>query len=492
MAQGLSVSRLVSVTINLAPLAPARRGFGTLLILGDSLVINASERIRSYSGIEGVATDFGINAAEYKGAALYFGQSPRPRSLCIGRWVRVDSAALIKGAALTSTEQLIATWQLITTGSFRITIDGVVKTLSALDFSGAANLNAVATLITTALSSSGVCTWDGSSFIITSATTGETSTMSYATATGAGTDISALLKMTLATGLAPVQGYDAESPAEATAVLADMSSDWYGLAFCASVMPTIEQAIEVAALVQAFTTSRIYGVTETDTRVLDATYVDDIASEMMALGYTRTFTQYSPNVNAVCSFMGRAFSVNFNANRSTITMMYKQEPGINAELLTETQAKTLQEKRCNVFVRYDNDTSIIQYGVMSGPAWFDEIHGLDWLQNAIQNSVYTLLYGSLTKIPQTNAGSNQIVNEINSVCDEAVNNGLVAPGQWNQDGFGQIERGSFLKTGFYIFAQPMELQAQSERETRKAPPITVAVKLAGAIQEVDVIVNVNR
>lgn len=492
MAQGLSVSRLVSVTINLSPLAPARRGFGTLLILGDSSVINPVERIRSYTGIEGVANDFGTSASEYKAAAAYFGQTPRPRSLAIGRWVRTASAALLKGAVLTPTQQIIATWQAITTGSFKITIDGVVVTATAMDFSGAANLNAVAAIIQTKIAAAGTCIFNGGQFIITSITTGVASTISFAEPTGAGADISTMLKMTSALGLAPIQGADAETPVEAVAVLADMSSLWYGLAFSATVMPTIDEAKDVAAFVQASTVSRIYGITETDTRVLDAGYTTDIPSIMKGLAYTRTFVQYSPNVVAICSFFGRAFAVNFNANRSTITMMYKQEPGITPELITETQAATLKDKRCNVFVTYDNDTSIIQYGVMSGPAYFDEIHGLDWLQNAVQNSIYTLLYTSNTKIPQTDAGSNQLVNEVNKCLDESVNNGLVAPGVWNQDGFGQLERGQFLKSGYYVYIQPMALQAQSERETRKAPPISVAAKLAGAIQEVDVIINVNR
>ena len=34
--------------------------------------------------------------------------------------------------------------------------------------------------------------------------------------------------------------------------------------------------------------------------------------------------------------------------------MYKQEPGVLAELLSETQAQALKAKRCNVFVRYQN------------------------------------------------------------------------------------------------------------------------------------------
>ena len=81
---------------------------------------------------------------------------------------------------------------------------------------------------------------------------------------------------------------------------------------------------------------------------------------------------------------------------------------------------------------------------------------------------------------------------ISGVMREALNNGLIAEGQWNADGFGQLERGQMLNNGFYIFTQPMALQDQSIREQRIAPPIQVAIKLAGAIQECDVIIDVNR
>jgi hypothetical protein len=267
---------------------------------------------------------------------------------------------------------------------------------------------------------------------------------------------------------------------------------WYGLTFAASTMPTDDQAVDVAAFIQGASITRIFGFTETDTRVLDAAWTTDMASRLKALNYTRSFVTYSANKYAVASMFGRAFSVNFSANRSTITLMYKQEPGVVAELLTETQAQTLKAKRCNVFVQYQNDTAIIQYGVMSGQAYFDEIHGLDWFTDALQTALYNLLYQSKTKIPQTDAGQNQLVNTASNVCAEAINNGLVAPGQWNADGFGQLERGQFLTEGFYIYTQPMALQDQSIREQRIAPPIQIALKLAGAIHEIDAIVDVNR
>lgn len=487
---GLSVSRLVNVVINLSPLAAARRSFGILMVAGDSNVINGVERFRTYVTYEGVVADFGTEAPEAKAAALYFGQTPKPKTMMVGRWFQAASAGFNEGGILSLSQQAIGNFNTINNGGFVIHIDGVTKTLTGLDFTGETNLNGVASVINDSLTG-GVVSWTGSQFIVTSNTTGTSSIVGYATA-GSGTDISALLKLTSSTAIALIAGYAAETPVACAAVLADKSATWYGLMFQASVQPTDDQDIAVCDFIEALDLKRIFGVTITDTSVLSAEVTSDLASRMMDGAYKQSFNQYSENAYAIASLFGRMFSVDFNANRSTITLMYKQEPGVTGEELTENQATVLKNKHCNVFVNYVNDTIIIQYGVMSGPAYIDEIHGLDWFQDAVQNACYNVLYQSSTKIPQTDAGVNQLTNAISAVCDQAVNNGLIAPGVWNADGFGQLSTGQYLKTGYYVLAQSVDLQAQADREARKAPPIQVAIKLAGAIQEVDVIVNVNR
>ena len=162
------------------------------------------------------------------------------------------------------------------------------------------------------------------------------------------------------------------------------------------------------------------------------------------------------------------------------------------ETLTESQAQTLRTKHCNVFVNYNNTTAIIQEGVMANGYFFDEVHGTDWLQNRIQTDVYNLLYQSTTKIPQTDEGTHRIVNVIEAACVQAVVNGLSAPGVWTAGGFGQLSPGDVLTKGFYVYAPPVATQDQADREARKSVPIQVAVKLAGAVHFVGVIVNVNR
>lgn len=486
----LPVSRLVRAQINLSPLAAAPRSFGILNIAGDSGVINGLERFRTYTTYEGVIADFGVNAPEAKGAQLYFSQVPKPNTLMISRWLRVASAGFNQGSILSATEQLIATWNAITSGGINITIDGVAKVLTGLNFSASANLNAVAAVIDAALTGATV-TWTGSRFLVTSDTTGIASIVSYATV-GGGTDISGVMKLTAAASASLVPGYAAESPAAYTAVMVNKSPLWYGLVFAASTQPTDNENLAVAAVIEPLDLRRLFGITITNTNVLDAAVTNDLASQLSALNYKSTFTQYSQNLYAVCSLFGRMFSVNFAANRSTITLMYKQEPGVTGEELTTTQADTLKAKHCNVFVNYVNSTVIIQYGVVANGSPLDEVHGLDWLQDQIQTNVYNSLYTSKTKIPQTDNGVNILVNSINAALDQGVNNGLIAPGVWNADGFGQLQAGDFLKSGYYVYAQSVALQSQADREARKAPPIIAAVKLAGAIQEVDILINVNR
>jgi Protein of unknown function (DUF3383) len=495
MPTGLAINRLVRTSINLAPLAAARRGFGVLLICGDSDVIDAVERVRTYTGLDSVADDFGTTAPEYLAAQLYFGQTPRPSTLMIGRWLRTASVGFLRGATLTTGEQAMANFTGITDGGFQIDIDGVTVDLSGnLDFSAETNLNGVASIIDTELGAAGSCVWTGSRFEIKSATTGVLSEVDFAVAPLSGTNVITLLKLSSALALTPIPGFAAEEPVDCIETMDDVSGVWFGVMFAALAanMPDTDQIVAAAGLVEGLTLDRIYGVTETDTRILDSSFTTDIASTLEPLNYKRTFVQYSANLYAVASFFGRAFSVNFSANKSTITMMYKVEPGVAAETITESQAQTLKAKRANVFVNYQNDTAIIQYGVMSGDAYFDEVHGLSWLKDAIQTSVYNVLYQGKTKIPQTDAGVNQLVNAVSKACDEGVFNGLIAQGQWNADGFGQLATGDYLTSGYYIYTQPIALQDQSIREQRISPPIQVAIKLAGAIHEVDVIVDVNR
>ena len=605
---GLSVSDLVTVTVSLTPAGAQPLSFGILMVAGDSSVINGTQRFRSYNDYNSVTQDFGVNAPESNAAQLYFGQSPQPATINIGRWLRVATAGENDGGILSSTQQALNMWQSISSGGFHVTIDGTVYSLTGIDFTAVTNLNGVATQIQAAIVGAGgtgvTCVWNGQFFTIISGTTGAgvaaigtltftgtttdgdtvsingktltfkdspststqvqiggsatataanlmayllastdalltpfsysrsgavvtvtentvgtagnsitftkssteitisgsgtltgglaPSTVGYLTAPASGTDISAMLQMTSATSQALIPGFNSETPAQCAAALCAISPLWYGLMFQASTQPTDQQNLDTAAVIEAQGISRVFGITITNTNVLSSLVTNDLASSLQAAGYTRTCTQYSQNAYAIASFFGRNFSVDYSGSNSAITVMYKQEPGVAAENLTESQAATLKAKNCNTFVNYVNDTSIVQFGVMASGIFFDIIHDTDWMQNAVQTAVYNVLYTTPTKIPQTDAGMNQITGAIAQVMQQGVDNGVIAPGTWNGPSFGSLTTGTFLKTGYYIYASPIALQSESDRAARKAPPIQVAVKLAGAIQTVDILIDVNQ
>jgi hypothetical protein len=321
----------------------------------------------------------------------------------------------------------------------------------------------------------------------------EPSSVQYASATGSGQDVSALMGLQASQALPLVPGYASESPLQAVAALDAISDAWYGLMFAASVQPSDNDNLAIAAFIEADDVTRMFGITIQNTDVLSSQVNNDLASLLKALHYEQTFTQYcSSNAYAVASIFGRLFTIDFAGQNTMIDVMYKQEPGIAAESLTTNEANVLQSKRCNVYVNYDNGTSILQYGTMAGPVFIDETYGIDAMQNAMQTAVFNVNYTSTTKVPQTDQGTNQFVNALAGVCQQFVNNGFLAPGQWNAAGFGQLVQGQFLKLGYYIFAPSVATQSESDRAARKSVPIQIAGKLAGSQQTVDVLVTVNQ
>ncbi|ULI45822.1 DUF3383 family protein [Raoultella ornithinolytica] len=285
-----------------------------------------------------------------------------------------------------------------------------------------------------------------------------------------------------------------ETVLQAVNTLMDYNS-WYGLhlAVPEADYPADADIISVAAAVEASTVSRIFGITSAAATILDAATTTDLASKLKAAKYSRSFIQYSTSSRyAALSAFARAFTVDFTGSNTTITLKFKQQPGITYETLGTPQANNLEAKNCNVYVYYENDTAILEQGVMSNGDFFDERHGLDWLQNAVQTADFNTLYTSTTKTPQTDAGTTTRIANIELVLDKAVNNGLFAPGKWTGGPMGQLSTGDTLTKGYYTWAENVDDQLQVDREARKGVPIQVAGKLAGAVHYGTVAITVVR
>jgi len=605
MPNTLPVSRLINVTINMSPQAAQGANLNTGLIMGASSVIDTGERFRAYASASAVGNDFGLTAPEYQAAALYFNQVPQPQSLLVGRWAKTATSAKLKGGLIAAAAQAMASWTVISNGGFSVTIDGVVKNITGLDFTAQTNLNGVASVISTALAAAGTCVWNANynRFEITSASSGagtaasgtitltgnpaandtvtvggtlitfvsanpvgsqvllgstaaqtaanlqaflqasadvniskcrysttlgvvtatyasvgtagnaftlaksstnitlsaatltggvNASSMTYATSPAAGTDISAQLGLVTGVASAPVNGVNGEQPVDAVnAMVTNFGRQFLGIEI-ADTSVTNTQHLAVAAYIEA-DQAHLYGITSQEAAAVDPTQTSDIGYLLKQLGYKYSFAQWSStSPYAVASMLGRLLTVNFNGNKTTITLMYKTEPGVVAESINTTQANALDGKNYNYYVNYDNSTAIIQNGWTPSGIFLDSIYNAIWFRNRVQTDLYNALYTSPTKIPQTDAGNQVLATTIESSCAAAVTNGYLAPGVWQQAGFGALNQGDTLSKGYYVYTPPISSQALSDRQARKSVPFQVAALEAGAIHSIALTVNVQR
>jgi len=497
MSIGLPVSSVINAQVNLAPQPAAVPNFNTALVLGPSTVIDVVSRFRNYYSTAGILADgFSASSVEYLAAVDWFAQSPQPTSLLVGRWAYTASAGQLICAPVTPANQLVSAWTGITAGSLKVTVNVTVCTVTGLNFSAQTTMAGVASVIQTGLNSalSGTtCVWDPVylRFVITSPTTGTSSLVSFLTAAGSGTDITTMMAgLSTSSGAYVANGIAAET-ALAAATLFDQnwSDQWYGL-----IIPSAADADHqaVAAYVEGTTAAHLYGLTQQEGATLTSGDTTNISYKLKASGYNHTVSQYSSkDAQAVASLFGRMLTVNFVGNNTAITAFGKQEPGVTSETLTLTQAQNLAGYNCNVFVAYNNSTSIIQPGVCASGQYIDTIIGVDWLKGNIQTTLYNAIYTSTTKIPQTDAGMHQLYTLIDSVMIQAVTNGLLGPGTWSGTSFGQLSNGDWLSKGYYIYQPPMSSQSLAARAARQSVPFQIAAHLAGAVHSVSVQINVS-
>lgn len=484
----IPVSTIVNVSISIGATFPARKGFGILnLVTAETGVIGIAERIRSYSNLDGVTADWGASTEVVKAATAYFSQQPKPTQLKVSTRYPTDQAAQLRGGAVTDATALL----LVADGSFTINIDGASEDITGLDFTDTeATLDDIAASIQAALQAVGTggytastCVHDGSRFFINSGTTGVSSTIEFMTpvSPATGTDISSLLQMQLGEGT-KTNGIAAETITASLNAIQNIDSDWYGLLFTKEVRDLVtingEDAVEAAAD-WCEARIKVFGNTSNDLDVLDSVTVNDIASVLEAKNLRRTMTTYSsfPSQYPSASILGRAFTVNFNQPNSTLTLKFKQLPTITVEQLTQSQKAVLDSKKANTLIEV-GDSDMFAESFMASGVFFDEVHGIDWLENAIQTNVFGYLLTRTTKVPYTNKGVAAIEQQVINALDEAVRNGLIAPGE-------TID-GEFLPNGYKTITVPVEDINQSDKEARFYPGLSFVVLGAGAIHRVQI------
>ena len=466
----LAISNFVNVAIAIAVKAAAKKGFGTLVFTTPNVnnKISVLEHYRIYDSMEAVTTDFSAGEV-YEAATAYYSQNPTPNNFIVLGVFGTNTPATLTGSAPAT----LAAMKAITAGGFDITVNGTIIHVSAVNLSAATDYAGIATIISSKLGSVATCTYTNGAFKITTALASGTATLTYANA-----DVQSLansMGLMSTNGGLLTQGSTAEKPIDALSTFAKMSYDGYGIALDKTYRDS-KDAEDVAAWAQA--NKKVFFNTTNDANTLLDTG-SCIASVLKAKSMSRTMSIYSSHSAEYpcCSIAGRAFTVNFEGTNTTITLMYKKMPSITVENLGPSQYNNMVAKNCNANINVA-DNYMFAEGMMADGTWFDTIHGVDWLSNAMQTNVFNLLYQTTTKIPYTDAGVGMVVQKMEQSLRQAVRNGLIAPGTTSE--------GVYLPLGYQITTVPVSEVDASDKGARMYKGITFVCVGAGALQGVTI------
>jgi hypothetical protein len=557
----IPISTIVNVTVSMPPAYPSGTGFTTLLVLGQSPNLPLGVRARAFSSVQAVGQQFSSTSEEYKASLSFFSQNPRPTAMVIGRRVSAPAGGELLGSG--NYEPDIKKWQAMPLVSIlNLTVDGTPLSVTNMDFSQCANLNAVAAVAEEALLNPvrGVATLampmdagtdttvalnnakpaqagdtlkiddelmtvmdatDPNNLIVTRAAMGSTAaahvvnTPVYIGVSGvmspsfvftgnafycqsSSTGPSSGVFVTSPTTLSAMFGFEegaisspgiaAEESVDAALDACSAAISFYGVVLTRDFTDT--EAMEAAEWVEANT--KLFGHASGDQNMRSPTATTDFASVAKGKAYSRTCDAYNDPQGLgdylMVSALARELAVDFSQPDSTITMCFKTCPGVTPSNLNTNDKTVLDSKNANYYAFF-GAAPMFATGITANGGWVDQRHGLDYLGQHLADAAFSGLYAA-PKIPQTERGMAYLTGLLDVAMQDMVNCGLIAPGTWKGTGIaGVVNTGDFLSKGYKIVAGKIADQSEADRVARKAPPITIACKGAGAIQHVDIYVQ---
>lgn len=292
-----------------------------------------------------------------------------------------------------------------------------------------------------------------------------------------------------------------ETPAQGLAACRTDNGHWYTAAILdPSDSLTAEQLLAVATATEAFDLPSVFFYQTTDSNCLVGN-TSNIMASMKEAAYNRSFGFYVDGTNfatdnslkyVAIAASGRVCGLNSKEANTAFALAFKNLVGISSVDLTDAQFNVLKGYNGNAYLNVSRGKYFfIMSGVAASGAHYDEIYCLDLLKSEIESNVLNLFSSSLV-VPQTDAGVSMIVNKVVEACDTVADVGFIAPGIWNGPNIKTLRTGDALPSGYAVMHDSIYEQSQTEREQRVSPTMYVCIKLAGAVEFLTVVVNVNR
>ena len=494
------ISNVINVALIPEGQLAARDNMNVVAILTSEIgFLSTTKRYALYSNAADVAADFGSDSAANDFAQVFFSQTPNPVNaggvLVIGFYRAAEesvaaTAAVLEGIQLTEAT-IISQLQEVSDGSFDIDIDGATENITALDFRVATDLDDIVDILNDELTG-GTASEDDQKIIITSDTTGVTSLIDFPAVAAGGTFVGNILGLADGTGATTTQGADAdtnplETKVEAvTALFAEVQFRGY----CFIDNPIDADSKLLATWGQA---NSVLGYDVFDAAANLTVDVTNVVWDIKLSGLTnyRMLFSAAGNRKFAAGYMARAHVVNFAAENSALTMNLKEIRGVAAEDYTQTQIAAAKTVGLDLYTTTKKVAVVLTSGAND---FMDNRYNIIAYIDAVQTDLFNLLKQTGTKIPQTVRGVNQLIDQAEKTTRGFVRAAVFAPGTWTSpDYFGDLD--TFNRNiegyGFYFLAGRLSDQSQVDRQDRKSPVLQGAVKNAGAIHFVNIIINFN-
>lgn len=362
---------------------------------GVFLTDNASVPIgalQPFSTIEAVLAYFGSTSVEYEMAQYYFkgftGSTQKPGMLYFFQFNTSAVGAYLRGGAYTGT---LAQLKAITAGTLALDIDGVTQSVSGINLSSATSFSNAAALIDTAAGVKFNCSYDTQlrSFVISSPTTGATSTIGYP-ATSA---LASLINVVQTDGAVLSQGAAIADVATYMTALDAANRNW--VSFSTTFEPDLATKLEFAQWVNG---SENYTYLAWDTEAATALSTDTTSFAYLINGVTQVdangnHTVITPptydydntvvvyNTKGIAAALaGFMASVNTNQPSGWVDYAYLMQSGLPASVDNRVTAEALESKR----VYFMGDFATPTTGYKMG--WSGATSGIfDWLNDFLGN-----------------------------------------------------------------------------------------------------------
>ena len=497
----VDITNVVNVSLAATPdLAQVNNVNAVAMFTSDSSFVNSLNRYAIYKSIGAVAEDFGTHSSFYQYALTFFATQPNSVNgdgyLIAGFWRSEVEIIPARAASLRSVvlveNDIVSQLQQINDGSFTIDIDNTITEVTGLDFQTSTSLTDIANVIqaNAALAALADVAIIDNMLTITSLTIGATSSITLVTEASSGTFVGEILKIAVGSGATLVQGAAEDDLAAETRVdaLTAIKSEIY---FAGSMFIDSVSDIEVPEIAAWCEANKVlsYDVFSGDSYL--AVSVANPVWNVKLTGQTHYRCLYSKSNNRklATSYMARNHSVIFTAQNSAITMNLK-ELAVEPEIYSETEVFQAKEVGLALYSSIKNTSIVLDSGANN---YVDNVYNTMSLVNDIQINAYNLLRGTNTKIAQTTAGVSKLVTNIEQSIQTYVRAGVVAAGTWTgTDTFGDLNafKRAIEQQGYYVLAGLLSEQSEADRIARKSPVIQAAIKFAGAIEHVDIIINI--